>query len=227
MPPPPVPQADKEKPLASVFALPYRLFYAVACQDAVFLYDTQQAGPVAIFRGLHYAGFTDIAWSPDGQTMMLSSADGYCSMVVFDFGELGAVHPTQRHHRQLAAIAHSHGGNATPLPLSPSVATMRQSPAPPRSERESSAASSVPTAPAQPPLFARPPSSTSPDHPLPTPSDDWDAASAGIRRPSTESAPASVAASADVEDTKRPNTDDAAQPKKKRRVALNHLSADD
>lgn len=69
MPPPPLPtketekdSADKEKGLGSVFALPYRLLYAVACQDSVLLYDTQQAGPIAIFRGLHYAGFTDVAW---------------------------------------------------------------------------------------------------------------------------------------------------------------------
>jgi chromatin assembly factor 1 subunit B len=77
MPPPPVPSKDdkekekgqegakekeKDKALGSVFALPYRLLYAVACQDAVLLYDTQQAGPIAIFRGLHYAGFTDVAW---------------------------------------------------------------------------------------------------------------------------------------------------------------------
>lgn len=67
MPPPPPPQKEGDdkpldKPLGTVFALPYRLLYAVACQDAVLLYDTQQAGPVAIFRGLHYAGFTDIAW---------------------------------------------------------------------------------------------------------------------------------------------------------------------
>ena len=67
MPPPPLPtkDIDKEKEdrsLGSVFALPYRLLYAVACQDSVLLYDTQQAGPIAIFRGLHYAGFTDIAW---------------------------------------------------------------------------------------------------------------------------------------------------------------------
>lgn len=67
MPPPPPPHKDgedkgKDRPLGSIFALPYRLLYAVACQDAVLLYDTQQAGPVAIFRGLHYAGFTDIAW---------------------------------------------------------------------------------------------------------------------------------------------------------------------
>ena len=68
MPPPPLPnkesekESDRDRGLATVFALPYRLLYAVACQDSVLLYDTQQAGPIAIFRGLHYAGFTDIAW---------------------------------------------------------------------------------------------------------------------------------------------------------------------
>lgn len=150
MPPPPPPAKDKEKkaeeekPLGSVFALPYRLIYAVACQDSVLLYDTQQSGPIAIFRGLHYAGFTDVAWSPDGQALMLSSADGYCSIVVFDLAELGTVHPTQQHHRQLQAIAQSHSHTHS-VSHSPAVSQMRQSPAPPslRSEREGSTASSV------------------------------------------------------------------------------------
>jgi chromatin assembly factor 1 subunit B len=67
MPPPPLPskeadKEEKEKPIGSIFQLPYRLLYAVACQDSVLLYDTQQAGPIAIFKGLHYAGFTDVAW---------------------------------------------------------------------------------------------------------------------------------------------------------------------
>ena len=73
MPPPPVPSKEKEgtptaggvnekNSMGSVFALPYRLVYAVACQDSVLLYDTQQTGPIAIFRGLHYAGFNDVAW---------------------------------------------------------------------------------------------------------------------------------------------------------------------
>lgn len=57
---PPVPTSPAPPP--SVFALPYRMFFAVATQDAVLLYDTQQAGPIAIFVGLHYAGFTDLAW---------------------------------------------------------------------------------------------------------------------------------------------------------------------
>ena len=92
--------------------------------------------------------------SPDGQTLILASSDGYCSIVVFDLAELGTVHPTQQHHRQLAAIAqsHSHSGGSvsTPhlqpvasVPHSPAVSTMRHSPAPARSEREGSTASSI------------------------------------------------------------------------------------
>lgn len=62
MPPPPVPSAQTASTPASMFALPYRLMYAVASQDSVLLYDTQQAGPIAIFKGLHYSAFTDVAW---------------------------------------------------------------------------------------------------------------------------------------------------------------------
>lgn len=74
---------------ASAFALPYRMVYAVATQDSVWVYDTQQAGPLCCFSNLHYASFTDLAWSPDGQVLMMSSSDGYCSTAVFDYHELG------------------------------------------------------------------------------------------------------------------------------------------
>lgn len=46
----------------AVFALPYRMLFAVATQDTVMIYDTQQSGPVCMFTNLHYAPFTDIAW---------------------------------------------------------------------------------------------------------------------------------------------------------------------
>ncbi|WFD18443.1 Chromatin assembly factor 1 subunit [Malassezia caprae] len=74
---------------ASVFGFPYRMVYAVATQDSVWVYDTQQAGPICCFSNLHYASFTDLAWSPDGQLLMMSSSDGYCSTAVFDYHELG------------------------------------------------------------------------------------------------------------------------------------------
>lgn len=92
---------------------------------------------------------------------MLSSADGYCSIVVFDMSELGAVHATQQHNRQLAAIAQSHSHShphshphtvaSTPTPHSPAISTTgtfgntRQSPALSRTDREGSTASSITT----------------------------------------------------------------------------------
>ncbi|CAD6581065.1 MAG: hypothetical protein TREMPRED_002918 [Tremellales sp. Tagirdzhanova-0007] len=240
MPPPPLPTkdptekegTDKEKPLGSVFALPYRLLYAVACQDSVLLYDTQQAGPIAIFRGLHYAGFTDVAWSPDGQALMLSSADGYCSIVVFDMAELGTVHPTQQHHRQLAAIAqsHSHSSSYAPpsVPHSPALSTMRQSPAPGmvRSEREGSASSSI----APPPLFVpshHPPSSTasSTDPTLPTPGEESEAIGFSKTVSSESDSSTGLGINAGVQEaiSKRSVPASGDEPRKKRRVALTHL----
>ena len=44
------------------FALPYRVVYAVATQDAILVYDTQQQMPLAIVSNLHYATFTDVTW---------------------------------------------------------------------------------------------------------------------------------------------------------------------
>jgi chromatin assembly factor 1 subunit B len=46
----------------AAFALPYRMVYAVATQDSVLLYDTQQQTPICIVSNLHCATFTDLAW---------------------------------------------------------------------------------------------------------------------------------------------------------------------
>lgn len=98
-PKPPHPDS-KEEPSAAAFSLPYRMVYAVATQDAVFLYDTQQTHPLAVVNNLHYATFTDLAWSNDGLTLMMSSSDGFCSTLSFSPGELGTIytgpHPTYR-----------------------------------------------------------------------------------------------------------------------------------
>jgi chromatin assembly factor 1 subunit B len=45
-----------------VFALPYRIVYAVATQDAVLVYDTQQQTPLCVVSNLHFATFTDLSW---------------------------------------------------------------------------------------------------------------------------------------------------------------------
>jgi chromatin assembly factor 1 subunit B len=42
--------------------LPYRIVYAVATQDAVMVYDTQQQTPICVVSNLHFATFTDLTW---------------------------------------------------------------------------------------------------------------------------------------------------------------------
>jgi chromatin assembly factor 1 subunit B len=44
------------------FSLPYRMIYAVATQDAIHVYDTQQQKPLCVVSNLHFATFTDITW---------------------------------------------------------------------------------------------------------------------------------------------------------------------
>ncbi|KAF9552103.1 WD40 repeat-like protein [Agrocybe pediades] len=91
---------------SSVFALPYRMLYAVVTMDTVAIYDTQQAAPLCLLTKLHYDEFTDMTWSPDGQCLILSSRDGYCTLIVFD--DIIPAYHTQQHALQLQSIAHHH-----------------------------------------------------------------------------------------------------------------------
>ncbi|CCJ28915.1 unnamed protein product [Pneumocystis jirovecii] len=74
---------------SSTFSLLYRMIYAVATQDTVILYDTQQATPLSVLTNLHYATLTDLAWSFDGNSLLMTSTDGFCSIAMFDENELG------------------------------------------------------------------------------------------------------------------------------------------
>lgn len=44
------------------FTLPYRMVYAVATEDSVLMYDTQQSTPLCVVSNLHCATFTDLTW---------------------------------------------------------------------------------------------------------------------------------------------------------------------
>lgn len=210
--------------------------------------------------------------SPDGQALMLAAGDGYCSIVVFDLAELGTVHPTQQHHRQLAAIANNHSSHpaipaslsassvrrdsfsSTPVPHSPAISLMRQSPAPSRSEREGSTSSSImglgPSQSLNLPLFVAPSSTSSvSDRNIPTPGEEaemynWRLARGG-RSGSESSASMSnlggMGGSGELTREaleKRPSSaqesregdgqgGEAEQPKKKRRVVLTQLASED
>ena len=74
--------------------MPYRSIVAVLTLDTVLIYDTHHTQPLAIIQGLHYANLTDAAWSACGHNLMVSSTDGYLSIVTFAPGELGTVYQT-------------------------------------------------------------------------------------------------------------------------------------
>ncbi|KAF2856519.1 chromatin assembly factor 1 protein [Plenodomus tracheiphilus IPT5] len=107
------------------FSLPYRMIYAVATQDAIHIYDTQQQKPLCIVSNLHFATFTDITWSNDGTTLLMSSTDGFCSSITFAPGELGekytgplTIHNRQQQHTPSAinTSATQVSNNSTPTP---------------------------------------------------------------------------------------------------------------
>ncbi|KAJ5919783.1 Chromatin assembly factor 1 subunit B [Penicillium verhagenii] len=128
-----------------VFALPYRIVYAVATQDAVLIYDTQQQTPLCVVSNLHFATFTDLTWSDDGLTLLMSSSDGFCSTLSFAPGELGQPYTgsTSAPH-PISSIAHS--THLTPLP------TPTHAPSPMKSgHSQASSGNSAPSASQGPP----------------------------------------------------------------------------
>ncbi|XP_057875199.1 chromatin assembly factor 1 subunit B [Melospiza georgiana] len=83
--------ADEISPKSppALFSLPYRLVFAVASEDSVLFYDTEQSFPFGYVSNIHYHTLSDISWSSDGSFLAISSTDGYCSFVTFEEDELG------------------------------------------------------------------------------------------------------------------------------------------
>lgn len=79
------------------------MIFAIATKCSVYVYDTQQKLPFALISNIHYTRLTDLAWSNDGNTILASSTDGYCSIVQFTDGELGQTYKEQTLKDILAA----------------------------------------------------------------------------------------------------------------------------
>ncbi|XP_069745056.1 chromatin assembly factor 1 subunit B isoform X2 [Narcine bancroftii] len=80
---------DESTKKMNMLNLPYRLVFAVASEDSVLLYDTQQSLPFGYIANIHYHTLSDITWSRDGTYLTISSTDGYCSFITFGKSELG------------------------------------------------------------------------------------------------------------------------------------------
>jgi chromatin assembly factor 1 subunit B len=71
------------------YPFPYRILFAIATQNSVIFYDTQQSVPFAFISDIHYARISDVAWSKEGRLAIISSTDGFCTFVSFTAEELG------------------------------------------------------------------------------------------------------------------------------------------
>lgn len=78
--------------ISPVFRLPYKMVFAVATQDAIVVYDTVNLQPLGMVLNIHYSTITDLAFDKDGQRIIVSSADGFCSVVNFDLGIFGSIY---------------------------------------------------------------------------------------------------------------------------------------
>ncbi|KAI1122238.1 WD40 repeat-like protein [Nemania abortiva] len=144
------------------FALPYRMVYAVATQDAVLLYDTQQTTPICVVSNLHLATFTDLTWSSDGSTLLISSSDGFCSTLSFEPGELGQEYKGEMvSGKNVSSMVISTSSNqATPIPTPTSIFAP-PSPFPGHQHRNSANSFAAPSPPPTASFVnARPPSPT-------------------------------------------------------------------
>ena len=77
-------------PAHSWLPLSYRIIWAVATLDSIILYDSQHSTPLLLASSLHYAALTDLAWLPDARGLVVSSADGYCTILKLDEEQLGS-----------------------------------------------------------------------------------------------------------------------------------------
>lgn len=111
----------------SVLKLPYKLVFAIATTNEVLVYDTDVLEPLCVVGNIHYSPITDLAWSGDGSTLLISSTDGFCSYVSIDTGtQFGSrIEPPALHVEQLetndspaaAKNQHESGGIVNMLPV--------------------------------------------------------------------------------------------------------------
>ena len=96
----------------------YRSLFAVLTWDCVVIYDTVSTHPLAYVSGLHYANFTDGAWSANGHDLLVSSSDGYVSLIHFEPGELGTPLRASSSMSSVSSFRQT-VPTATPVPLPP------------------------------------------------------------------------------------------------------------
>eukprot|EP01080_Neovahlkampfia_damariscottae_P005678 gene5678-9499_t len=59
----------------------YRMLFCLITLTSLIVYDTQRLYPIFVIENLHLAPLTDVTWANDGNSIWISSMDGYCSLI--------------------------------------------------------------------------------------------------------------------------------------------------
>ncbi|KAK4127270.1 Hira-domain-containing protein [Parathielavia appendiculata] len=95
--------SEKAPPLVTVIAS--------AGQDKTLsIWNTNTSRPVVILQDVTSKSISDLAWTPDGQTLFASSLDGSILAVTFEVGELGWVATSEENDRALQKYGGSRKG---------------------------------------------------------------------------------------------------------------------
>lgn len=105
-----------------LFNLSYRMVYAAFTMDTLSIFDTRQPRPLATFRDLHYGSLTDVTWSPDGYSLILTSTDGFCSLISFTIEELGPTLDSSEQENLISSLKLRFG--LQPKKIQPAISTV-------------------------------------------------------------------------------------------------------
>ena len=75
-------QGAGDDPVPAWTELPYRVVWAVVTLDAIVMYDSQHKQPLLMASNIHFAAISDIAWLPSGDGLVVSSMDGFCTLLL-------------------------------------------------------------------------------------------------------------------------------------------------
>lgn len=112
---------DEESSQTCFISLPYRILIAVMTMDRVYIFDTEHKEPIWCVSGLHYAALTDISWSCDGRFLIVTSVDGFCSLLELEPMDIGSC-PLSSQSDTIASIQNSllsRGGSTPQLDNAP------------------------------------------------------------------------------------------------------------
>ena len=93
------------------YAKPLTSVIACAGQDKTLtVWNTSTSRPLVIAQGLAQKSISDLAWTPDGETLVATSLDGSVLIVAFEHGDLGYAATTEETEKTLSKYGASRKG---------------------------------------------------------------------------------------------------------------------